>query len=122
MRENDQIRPSDHFYLKHEKHVNVCLQALREIILTYDDAIVPSWKYGMPFFCVGEKMICYLWVHKKQELPYVGFVDGNKMEHPKLIQEGRARMKILFIDPEKDLPKKEINGLLKLAIKLAKER
>jgi len=51
-------------------------------------------------------MFCYLWVHKKYGKPYLGIVEGKKIKHPDLLTEKRARMKILLIDPEKDLPAK----------------
>ena len=50
--------------------------------------------------------------------PYIGIVEGNKINHPLLISEKRARMKILLVDPEKDIPLKLINGILNDAFAL----
>ncbi len=61
-------------------------------------------------------MFCYVWTHKKYRQPYIGFVEGNHLKHPELIQEKRARMKILLIDPEKNIPIQKINRILKEAI------
>jgi hypothetical protein len=58
-------------------------------------------------------MMCYLWVHKKVLLPYLGIVEGKHINHPNLIIEKRARMKILLIDPEKDLQIETIDSILK---------
>ena len=110
------MRDIDNFYLQKEEPVKSCLQALREIILSSDKNITESWKYKMPFFCYKEKMFCYLWIHKKTNQPYLGIVDGNKINHPKLIIENRSRMKIMKLDAEKDLPIKTIHSILKMAI------
>lgn len=66
----------------------------------------------MPFFCFKGKMMCYLWVHKKYKQPYLGIVEGARIRHPDLLQEKRARMKILLVDPAKDLPVRKINQIL----------
>lgn len=70
----------------------------------------------MPFFYYNGKMFCYLWVHKKTHQPYLGIVNGTKINHPRLIAENRSRMKIILFDPQKDLPIKTINKILKRAI------
>jgi len=72
-----------------------------------------EWKYGMPFYCIGGKMCCYLWRHKKYNQPYLGIVEGAMFRDPELLQEKRARMKILLIDPSKNMPLKKINNILK---------
>lgn len=86
---------------------------LRERILQFDDHLTEAWKYGMPFYCYDGKMALYLWVHKKLKQPYLGIVEGKRLTHPDLIQEKRARMKILLIDPAKDVPVRKINAILK---------
>lgn len=86
---------------------------LRDIILTVDPNITAEWKYKLPFFYYKGKMLCYLWVHKKYKQPYIGFVDGNLLNDEDLLVEKRAKMKILLIDPNKDLPIEKINILLK---------
>lgn len=106
----------DNFYLKQPEPVKSCLLTLREMILAQDKDISAAWKYSMPFFCYQQKMFCYLWVHKKYKQPYIGLVEGGRLKHPDLIQEKRSRMKILLIDPDKDLPVKLIKSLLKEAI------
>ncbi|HET7002217.1 MAG TPA: DUF1801 domain-containing protein [Puia sp.] len=111
----------DHFYLKKDEPVKSCLIALREIILKQDPDIKAAWKYGMPFFCYKGKMFCYLWKHKTIGQPYIGFVEGKHLNHPKLLIEKRARMKIFLCDPEKDLPVKTIEMILKQALGLYKK-
>ena len=106
------LRAIDNYFLAKEEPVKSCLQALRTMILAYDKNITETWKYGMPMYCYKDKMFCYLWTHKKFKQPYIGFVEGNKIDHPLLIQEKRARMKILLLDPEKNIPIKTIRGIL----------
>lgn len=74
----------------------------------------------MPMYYYRGKMFCYLWIHKKYKQPYLGIVEGKRIDHPRLIQEKRARMKIMLFDPAKDLPVKTVNLILKEALKFYK--
>ncbi len=76
----------------------------------------------MPVFCINGKMVCYLWTNKKTQQPYIGIVEGGKIDHPKLVQEKRARMKIFLVDPEKNLPVRGIGQVLKECIRLVGSR
>ena len=112
------MRPIDIYFINKEEPVKSCLQFLRDHILKQDAHITEAWKYGMPFYCYNGKMFCYLWVHKKYLQPYIGIVEGAKINHPDLLTEKRARMKILLIDAEKDIPLKKINAILKEVLAL----
>jgi hypothetical protein len=112
------LRDIDHFFLQKEEPAKSCLIALREIILRQDVEVTVAWKYGMPFFCYKGKMFCYLWVHKTMKQPYIGFVEGKYLNHQKLLTEKRTRMKIFLCDPEKDLPVKTIESILKQSLNL----
>ena len=114
------LRPIDNYFANHDEPVRGCLQFMRQHILKQDEHITEAWKYGMPFYCYNGKMFCYLWTHKKYLQPYIGIVEGKLIDHPDLITEKRARMKILLLDPAKDLPMKKINGILKEVIGLYK--
>jgi hypothetical protein len=114
------LSPIDHYFNHKEEPVKSCLQFMREYILKQDKNIAEAWKYRMPFYCFKGKMFCYLWVHKKYLQPYIGIVEGKKINHPDLIQEKRARMKILLLDPAKDLPVRKINSILTEVISLYK--
>lgn len=106
----------NNFYLKQEEPTRGCLLALKGVILKHNHEITAEWKYKLPFFYFKGKMLCYLWIHKKHKQPYIGFVDGNLINHPDLLQEKRARMKILLIDANSDLPIEKINPILTSAI------
>ena len=106
------LRPIDQYFLQKEEPVGSCLQFLRGYILKLDTNLTEEWKYGMPFYCYKGKMCCYLWVHKKHQQPYLGIVEGKSVHHPDLITEKRAKMKILLLDPSKDLPMDTIDQIL----------
>lgn len=112
------LSPIDNYYLQQEEPHKSCLVYLRGLILVQDSRIIEAWKYGMPFFCIGKKMFCYLWVHRKYQQPYIGIVEGNSIHHPDLLQEKRARMKILLVDPGKDIPTRKIRALFKEVLAL----
>lgn len=115
------MKQLDDFYLQQEEPLQSCLLALKEIILAQDIHITAALKYGMPFFCYQGKMFCYLWVHKKYKQPYIGIVDGRRIEHPDLLIEKRSRMKIMLFEPSDDLPINTIREILQQAITLAKK-
>jgi len=108
----------DGFYLQQEEPYRSCFLALRSIILNSDKHITETRKYGMPCFCYGKKMFCYLWSDKKSNEPYILMVEGKRLQHPKLESGNRARMKILRINPNEDLDLSAINFVLNEALDL----
>lgn len=110
----------EQFYLAQAEPVKSCFFALRELILNLDEHLEDAWKYRMPFFYYQQKMFCYLWTDKKTNEPYIGIAKGNKIDHPLLEQGNRTRIKILRIDPNKDLPVEEIKAILHEALDLYK--
>ena len=116
------MRPIDEYFLKHQEPTLGCLQFMREHILRFSDSLTEEWKYGMPFYCYKGRMCCYLWVHKKNKQPYLGIVEGSLSNHPDLIAEKRAKMKILLLDPYKDVPIEDINTILNDVIDHYKEQ
>ena len=114
------MRPVDQYFLQKEEPIKGCLLFLRDYILRFSTNITEEWRYGMPMYYYGGKMFCYLWVHKKYKQPYLGIAEGKKINHPQLILEKRARMKIMLIDPDKDIPIKTIKLILNEAMKFYK--
>jgi hypothetical protein len=112
------LRELDNFYLNKEEPNKSCLLALRSIILEQDAIVTETVKYGMPCFCYKKKMFCYLWTDKETLEPYILFVEGKHLNHPKLEQGTRSKMKIFRINPVKNLPLKSIKSLLKEALDL----
>ncbi|KOF01990.1 hypothetical protein OB69_14760 [Roseivirga seohaensis subsp. aquiponti] len=112
------ISDFDSYYLDKEEPNKSCLLALRSLILNQDDEVTETKKYGMPCFCFKKKMFCYLWTDKKTDEPYILFVEGKLLDHPKLETGTRARMKIFRVNPNADLPKATLETLLKNALDL----
>ena len=116
------IREIDNYFLEKDEPVKSYLLTLRDYILQYDKNITEAWQYKMPFYCYKGKRFCYLWVHKKFQQPYLGIVDGKEINHPDLILEKRARMKIMLFDPTKDIPLKTIHSILGTTLNLYKSK
>ena len=114
--EKQMFQETDNFYLNKEEPNKSCLLALRKIILQQENHITETVKYGMPCFCYKQKMFCYLWTDKKTDEPYILMVEGKHLDHPSLEVGERSRMKILRINPNKDLPKKTIERILQQAL------
>jgi hypothetical protein len=114
------MKEIDLYFLHHPEPAKSCLLALRELILNYNVNISEAWKYRMPFYCYDGKIFCYLWVHKKYKQPYLGIVEGKKIDHPQLLTEKRSRMKILLLDPTRDIPIKTVDLILRQALRLYK--
>lgn len=109
------ISPIDAWYVSQEEPVRACLLALRATILGFDPSISESWTHRMPMFRCGGKLFAYVWTDRKSGRPYVGIYRGLEVEHPKLVLGKRKKMKILYIDPEQDLPMKDLGEILRKA-------
>ncbi len=110
------LRPIDNYFLTLDEPIKSTMLFLREFIPSLDACITEEWKYKLPFYYYNGKMFCYLWVHKKYKQPYIGIVAGDKLNHPDLLLEKRAKMKILLVDPEQDIDVKKITAILKEAL------
>lgn len=106
------------FYLDQEEPNKGCLLALRSMILDQDANITETLKWGMPCFCYKKKMFCFLWTDKKTNEPYILVVKGNLLDHDQLEQGERTRMKILRVNPNKDLKQNLIEEILQQALAL----
>ena len=106
------------FYLDKEEPNKSVLLALRSIILEQDKNITETQKWGMPCFCYKKKMFCFLWTDKKTDEPYILMVEGKYLNHSKLEEGSRSRMKILRVNPDKNLHIKTIEGILQNALDL----
>ncbi len=106
------------YYLRQDEPNKSCLLALRSIILSQSPHLTETVKYGMPCFCYKKKTFCYLWTDKKTTEPYILMVEGNRLHHPELEQGDRAKMKILRVNPNLDLPMGTILEVLQEALRL----
>jgi hypothetical protein len=113
---NETTNPFDPY----DEAIQGTLLALQHLILETDAAVTTAIRYGMPFFFYKGKRFCYLWVHKKLNQPYIGFIHSQHLSHPKLLLEKRASIKIMLFNPEKDLPVRTIRQLVQASIDLYK--
>lgn len=105
------------FYLKWQEPVNATLQALRFLILEFDNNLEETVKYGMQCFTYNERHKFYLGVDlKKNNEPYVLFVDGNKIDDVRLEAGTRKRMKVYRVNQQKDIDKEALYELLQKAL------
>ena len=108
----------DNFYDEKEEPIRSCMLALKDIILRYSSELEPAWKYRLPCFMYKKHIFCYLWIDKKTKHPYIGVGKGRDIEHPDLIQGNRTFVKLLMIDPEKDIPIETIHTIFDMAMRL----
>ena len=88
------MKAIDKFYFDQEEPIKGCLEALRMIILKYNDSLEPRWYYRLPCFMLDNHLFCYLWIDKKTQFPYIAIGKGVKIDHPKLIQGNRTFVKL----------------------------
>ncbi len=109
---------ADHFYLNLKEPNQSCLLALRSIILNHDRNITEAIKWGIPCFSFKKEIFCFLNVDKRTNQPYILFVEGKHLDHPKLEIGNRTRMKVLKIKSDEDIPIHDIKLLLTNALGL----
>lgn len=112
------MREIDLFFFEKEEPVKSCLLALKDIIEQYNPELTLVWKYRLPCFMYQNKIFCYLWIDKKSQFPYIAIGKGVQIDHPLLIQGNRTFVKLLMIDPNKDIPVETIHHIFDLAMKL----
>jgi hypothetical protein len=108
----------DNYFITLDEPHRSCLLYLRNFILQFSDKITEERKNNTPFYYVNGKWFAHISYHPKTKEIHVSFVDGNKIEHPKLVSEGRKKMKIFYIDPSVDIDIKSLNTIMKMAISL----
>ena len=106
------------FFKQLHEPAKTCMLSLREMILMQDMQVRETFKYGMPFYCFKKKMFCYLWMHHVSGKPYIGILNGDRVHHPSLLTENRAKIKIMLFDAYRALPVEPIQNILKQAIDL----
>jgi len=113
------MKPIDNFYNGKQEPVKSCLLALKLIIENYNSDFEARWYYRLPCLMYQNKIFCYLWIDKKTQFPSIEIGKGIEINHPDLIQGNRVFVKLLFINPEKDIPIKNIYEIFDMAMKLS---
>lgn len=112
------MREIDQFYFDKKEPVKACLLALKTIISNYNKSFSHQWKYRLPCFMHQDQIFCYLWIDKKSQFPYIAIGKGVKIDHPDLIQGNRTFVKLLMINPERDIPIDTIYTIFDMAMEL----
>lgn len=110
------LRELDRFYLEQPEPNQSFMLGLRSFILSYSSEMTEEWKWKLPFFYYKGKPFCYIWKSAKTGKPYLGIVKADLFDHPRLIQENRKKMKVIYFDVKKDIPLKVLSEIFKLAI------
>jgi hypothetical protein len=110
------LNPLENYFLKQDEPHQSCMLFLRKWLI--EQGLEEQYKYMTAMYYYKGKALCYLSVSSKEKNLYVGFVKGYLMKHPKLEQEGRKQIKVIYLNPEKDLPIKTLTEIVKKAKKL----
>ena len=108
----------DHFFNSLPEPDRSCLLFLRKFILDFSDKITEQRKNNTPFYYYNKKWLCFISYHPKTRIIYISFVDGNKIDHPKLLSEGRKKMKVFYVEASKNIDIKNLSAILKSALAL----
>lgn len=106
------ITETDTFYLNTNEPNKSVLLALRDIILEQNKMIFEFLKSKTPCFKYRGKVLCYLWINKKNNAPYLLMQDGKYLNHPDLEKTKHKQIEIFRINPNEDLPIKTIISIL----------
>ncbi|MFY0605922.1 MAG: DUF1801 domain-containing protein [Cyclobacteriaceae bacterium] len=112
------MTPLDQYFEEKDEPMKGCLLAIKDCMLRYDERIKMSWKWRTPFFSYGDKMLAYLTIHKKTNLPYLGFWNRKNITHPALKSEGRKVVKVYYLDPEEDIDVDTLHEILSEVVSL----
>lgn len=107
------LNPLENYFLQYNEPLQSSMLYLRSWLKK--QGLEEVYKFSTAFYQYKNKMFCYMSVRAKDRQLYLGFVKGYKMKHPSLIKEGRKQIKVIYINPEEDLPMKELNDIVKLA-------
>ncbi|MGB0391162.1 MAG: DUF1801 domain-containing protein [Salibacteraceae bacterium] len=107
-----EANPIENFFIKAKTPNKEVYLALRYFILNNDPFFTEHWKYGTPFYYYKNKPFAYFHHNKINGFPYLGIARGNQIEHHLLFKGNRKKMKVLEINPMKDLPMDEIKEVI----------
>lgn len=110
------LNPLENYFAKQPEPQQSCMLFLRKWFI--EQGFEEQFKYMTAMYYYKGKALCYLSVSSKEKNLYVGFIKGYLMKHPKLEKEGRKQIKVIYLNPEKDLPIKILNEIVKMAKKL----
>lgn len=92
----------EYYYEKQPEPVRECLLAAKMIILQVDQRISHQRMYRIPFFLLGGRKLCFLWVHRGK--PLIGFVQDRSTLTFAPGSKRRDQITTMQLDPQADLP------------------
>lgn len=113
--------PIEGFFAKQPAQLREVLEALRKLVLEAAPDATSSLKWGMPFFAIGETMICAIAGHKAHVNLILPGAPGTFADPDGLLTgEGKTGRHIKF-RAVSDLPTATVRGWLKTAVANARE-
>lgn len=106
----------DHYFNGLEEPYRSCLLYLRSFILDFSEQLTERRSNNTPFYYYDKKSICFISYHPKTKEIYISFVNGYRINHPKLVSEGRKKMKVFRIEPDTDIDQKNLKIILSEAV------
>ena len=110
----------DHYFNSLQEPQRSCLLYLRTFLLEFSEKMSEKRSNNTPFYYYNKKSIGFISYDPKTKEIYFSFTNGHKLKHPKLVSEGRKKMKIFRIDPTKDIDVKNLKQVLEAAISIYK--
>lgn len=110
------LNPLENYFLQQPEPHQSCMIYLRSWLK--DQGRTELYKFSTAFYNYKEEMFCYLSVRAKDKKLYIGFVKGYKMKHPSLKKEGRKQIKVVYLNPDEDLPLKTLKEVISEAKQL----
>ena len=95
-----------------------CLLYMRQFLLESSPQITETWKFNTPFYYYKGHWFCYLIYQPKNKKIYLSFVQGYRLNHPKLVSEGRKQMKVYYVKADQDIALKELKQIMRSAMAL----
>ncbi len=113
-------KPIDDFFAKQPPPLRAIATELRSIIEATVPGASSSMKWGMPFFSVDGKMVCAIGAHKAH-VSLILSGPPNAFADPKRRLTGEAKGgRRLNLTSVAELPRKEVQGWVRTAAKLAR--
>ncbi len=105
--------PIENFFLSLQEPEHSTLLFLHQFLVA-DMQLQTSRKFNTPFYYHQGKWFAFLDYHKKKRSIHISFVKGMMVSHPKLLSEGRKKMKIYKINPEINIDVNELSEIISL--------
>jgi hypothetical protein len=113
--------PIDAFFTKQPPHIRPIVEELRKMVEDTAPDAASAIKWGMPFFSVGDTMMCAIAAHKSHVNLILSGPPGTYAD-PKGLLEGDGKtgrhLKLRALD---DLPRAEVRAWLRAAVAHARK-